>query len=229
MKPPTSLAEPPDQAIRIPATATTLAGFRAWVMSDEFPEYGRISYIEREIFVDMSPEEMETHNKIKYEVSYAIINLNKELDLGEFHGDGMLVLNDAAGLSTEPDGAFVTWDSYEAGRVRLIERKRQPGQYTELQGTPDWVLEVVSQSSVTKDTRSLRAAYHRAGVPEYWIIDARSEVIDFQILRRQRDRYVAVSPRGGWLRSRVFGRRFHLDRQLNRLGRWNYTLSVAPD
>jgi Uma2 family endonuclease len=225
----TSLAEPPDQVIRIPPTATTLAGFREWISSDKFPDYCRASYIQGEIVLDMSPEELETHNKIKYELSYAIIKLNKELDLGEFHGDGMLLLNDAAGLSTEPDGAFVTWESYEAGRVRLIERERRPGQYTELQGTPDWVLEVVSQSSVEKDTKSLREAYHRAGVPEYWIIDARSEAIDFQVLRYRRDRYVAVSPREGWLRSRVFGRGFLLERQRNRQGRWNYTLRVTPD
>jgi Uma2 family endonuclease len=229
MKRPTSLAELPEQAIRIPATATTLAGFREWVMSDDFPEHGRISYVQGEIFLDMSPEELDTHNKIKYEVSYAIIKLNKELDLGEFHGDGMLLLNDAAGLSTEPDGAFATWESYEAGRVRLIERRRRPGQYTELQGTPDWVLEVVSRSSVEKDTKSLREAYHRAGIPEYWIIDARSEAIDFQILRYRRDRYVAVSPREGWLRSRVFGRGFLLERQRNRQGRWSYTLRVTPE
>jgi Uma2 family endonuclease len=91
------------------------------------------------------------------------------------------------------------------------------------------VLEVVSQGSVTKDTRSLREAYHRAGVPEYWIIDARSEAIDFQILRYRRDRYVAVSPREGWLRSRVFGRGFLLERQHNRQGRWSYTLRMTTD
>jgi Uma2 family endonuclease len=36
----------------------------------------------------------------------------------------------------------------------------------ELEGTPDWVLEVVSQSSVAKDTKWLRESYHKAGIPE---------------------------------------------------------------
>ena len=48
MKRSTSLEEPPDQAIRIPATATTLAGFREWISSDKFPEYCRASYIQGE-------------------------------------------------------------------------------------------------------------------------------------------------------------------------------------
>ena len=154
--------------------------------------------------------------------------MNEELDLGEFYSDGTLVTNEAADLSTEPDGTFVTWRSFEAGRVRLTPREDRPGQYVELQGTPDWVLEVVSRSSVAKDTRVLRAAYHRAGVPEYWIIDARFDAIDFQVLRRRRDRYVVVAPRGGWHRSPVFGRGFRLERRRNRMGRWKYTLEVAP-
>ena len=52
-----------DPAIRIPARAATRAGFRAWALSDEFPERGRFSFINGELFIDMSPEELETHNK----------------------------------------------------------------------------------------------------------------------------------------------------------------------
>jgi Uma2 family endonuclease len=224
-----SLADMPEPAIRIPARATTLPGFREWVLSDEFPEHCRISYIRGELFIDMSPEELDTHNRVKSELTYAIIKLNKELDLGHFYSDGTLVTNEGADLSTEPDGAFVSWQSYETARVRLIPRKDSPGQFIELQGTPDWVVEIVSRSSVEKDTRSLRETYHRAGVPEYWIIDARSEEIDFQILRYRRDSYVAASPRGGWLRSRVFGRAFRLERRRDRMGCWDYTLRVKPN
>ncbi len=109
-----------------------------------------------------------------------------------------------------------------------MPRKDQPGQYVELEGTPDWVLEVVSRSSVQKDTEWLRAAYHRAGIPEYWLIDAQYDEVSFQILRRRRDRYVAVASRDGWVRSTVFGRSFRLDRRKNRMGRWSYTLDVMP-
>ena len=217
-----------DPAIRVPASAVTLAGFREWVLSDDFPEFGRFSYIQGELFIDMSPEELDTHNRVKSEVAYAIMGLNKELDLGHFYSDRTLVTNEAAELYTEPDGTFVSWQSYEAGRVRLLPRKDVAGQYIELQGTPDWVVEIISRSSVEKDTRTLREAYHRARVREYWIINAQFDEIDFQILRYRRDRYVAVSPRGGWLRSQVFGRGFRLERRRDRLGFWEYTLQVTP-
>src|SRR4051794_37531807 len=52
----------PDAPIlEIPARATTPDGFRDWATSDEFPERGRISLLEQEIVIDMSPEEIETH------------------------------------------------------------------------------------------------------------------------------------------------------------------------
>ncbi len=176
----------------------------------------------------MSPEETETHNKVKSEISYGIMKINKERDIGEFYSDGTLVTNEEAELSTEPDGTFVKWASFDAGRVRLLPRTDRPGEFVELIGTPDCVLEVVSRSSLTKDTLELRDAYHRAGIPEYWLVNALYDELDFQILRRRRDRYVAVSPRDGWLRSPVFGCRFHLERRRNRRNRWTYTLHSAP-
>jgi len=223
--PPPAWEVPP---VRIPASAFTHAGFRAWATSDEFPEKLRASFINQEVIIDMSPEELETHNKVKTKVISVLDSFNERLDLGELFSDRTLVSNRAAGLSTEPDGTFVTWSSFEAGRVRLVQRKDRPGQYVELEGTPDWVLEVVSRSTVQKDTVSLRESYHRAGIPEYWLIDAQYAEVSFRILRRRRDRYVAVAPRDGWHRSPIFGRSFRLDRRKNRMGRWTYSLEIAP-
>ena len=73
----------------------------------------------------------------------------------------------------------------------------------EVVGTPDWLLEIVSQTSVAKDTKRLRRQYHRAGVSEYWLIDARGEDIDFQILLWTESDYAGAPERKGWQRSRV--------------------------
>ena len=79
-----------------------------------------------------------------------------------------------------------------------------------------------------KDTELLLDAYHRAGIPEYWIINARFDEVSFQILRRQRARYVVIKSSDGWHRSTVFHRSFQLQRRKNRLGRWAYTLEAKP-
>jgi Uma2 family endonuclease len=215
-----------DHEICIPASAHTLAGFRAWATSDDFPERGRFSFIDGEIYIDMSPEELETHVKVKVELGYVLVGLNKKLKLGEFYSDGALVSNPAANLSTEPDAIFITWETLEAGRVRLVPREGAEGQYIEVEGTPDWVVEVVSKYSVGKDTRRLRKQYHRAGVPEYWLIDARSDAVDFQILVREEADYRNQTDRGGWQTSPLFGRRFRLVRKKGRMGLWEYTLQA---
>jgi Uma2 family endonuclease len=213
-----------EHEVAVPPAAHSLAGFRAWALSDDFPETGRISYLDGEVFIDMSPESYEAHNKIKGELTYAIIKLNKRLKLGEVYSDRMLITNEQANVSTEPDAAFALWETLESGRLRMIPRAQNEEDFAELQGTPDWVLEIVSDSSVRKDTRRLRQLYHRANIPEYWLIDARGDEIAFQILVREDAEYVPSAAAGQWQASRVFGRRFRLTRKRGRMNLWQYTL-----
>jgi len=216
------------QQIRVPARALTLEGFRQWALSAKFPKRGRISFLGEEILIDMSPEEYQTHGQVKVEVGRVIPNLNVELRLGKYFPDRTLLTNKAANLSTEPDAAFATWETLESQRARLVPRLHKGQEYWELQGTPDWVLEIVSKSSVVKDTRLLREKYYLAGIGEYWLIDARGQEVDFQILLHQPSGYVPAPRRRGWQRSQVFGRSFRLERRRGRLGLWDYTLYVKP-
>src|SRR5439155_6093628 len=86
------------------------------------------------------------------------------------------------------------------------------------------ILEVLSDSSVKKDTETLRESYHRIEIPEYWLIDARGKEILFQILNWKHHGYVAAPSKSGWSSSKVFGYRFRLTRTRDRLGIWLYTL-----
>jgi Uma2 family endonuclease len=217
-----------DREVSIPASAYTLAGFRAWARSDDFPERGRISFINQEILIDMSPEEIETHNKVKSTITYGLMHLNEKKDLGEFYSDRALVSNEEAELSSEPDAAFALWETLEAGRVQFVPREDRQGEYVEILGTPDCVVEIISRSSGRKDRVRLRGAYYRAGIPEYWLIDALGEEIVFSILLRGPDGYVEQTARGGWQVSRVFNRRFRLTRRRGRLGHWKYRLEDKP-
>jgi Uma2 family endonuclease len=90
-------------------------------------------------------------------------------------------------------------------------------------------LEVVSRSSVAKDTDVLRQAYAAAGVREYWLVDARGEAPKFDVLRLGRGGYVAVRKRAGWVRSDVFDRWFRLTRQDGRDGYPEFTLEARAD
>jgi Uma2 family endonuclease len=213
-----------DDVVQIPREAWTLSGFRKWAVSEDFPQRGRITFIAGELIVDMSPEEAENHVKVKGEFAYAIMTINKHEDLGEFYGDGLLVTNEDADLSSEPDGTLILHETFDSARAILVPREGEEGEYMELLGTPDLVLEVASKFSMNKDYNRLRQAYHLAGIPEYWLVNARGKKLDFQILHHRPEGYVAGSLRGGWQRSDVLRRDLRLVREKNRRGLWRYTL-----
>lgn len=68
--------------------------------------------------------------------------------------------------------------------------------------------------------------YYRAGVAEYWLVDARRPEIDFQILVRGDHGYVSTEVREGWLFSKVFNHSFQLRRDVDPLGHPDFTLAV---
>jgi Uma2 family endonuclease len=210
------------EVITVPPSAHTHGGFDQWATSNALPDGCRVSWINGEILIDRSPEEVESHNKLKTEVTRVMATVIKQHRLGEFYSDRMLISNDQADLSTEPDAMFASKASLRSGRV--TKQKNARGQYMSLIGSPDWVLELVSQSSVIKDTKSLKKAYQLAGVDEYWLIDARRNEMSIQIFTLAKNGFQAVPVKRGRWTSPLFGFSFHLYREKDEFGYWEYTL-----
>jgi Uma2 family endonuclease len=207
--------------LSVPPEAHTLAGFRAWALSDDVPEKLPLTFIRGKVYVDMSKEEIRSHSLVKTECGRTMANLNVDIDFGHIFINGVLVSNVPADVSNNPDIVAVSHRSLKSGRVRYIESK---GRIMEIEGSPDAVVEIVSKSSVVKDLRDLREAYHRARIREYWIIDARGADIVFQILLWRKSGYARSPVHNGWQHSRVFSRRFRLTRKQDRSGLWSYKL-----
>lgn len=149
----------------------------------------------------------------------------RRLDLGELLADRAFLVNEAADLATEPDITFCSWEALRSGRVKYAERIEGSERFVEVIGSPDLVVEVVSDNSVRKDTRLLPKRYFRAGIPEYWLIDARGEKIDFKLLVRRETAYVEKRPDSkGYRRSQVFDRAFRITRARNPVGGYSYQL-----
>ena len=216
-----------DFVFHIPRDAYTLAGFRKWVLSDEFPEKQPVMFLNGEIYLYMPKEDVFTHAAVKTAVAGPIYILNQELDLGDFYVNGVLVTNVEADVSNNPDMVGILWESLESGKVRYVTNEKD--RTVEIEGSPDWLLEIVSDGSVKKDKRDLRETYHKAGVREYWIIDARGDQIDFQILHWRKTGYAAAPRKADWQRSRVFGRSFQLTRSRDRRGGWRYVLAMKAE
>src|SRR5262249_34027955 len=183
--------------VKIPGWVNDLESFRVWSDSRHFPEVGRISYYEGTVHVDMSKEQLYTHGMVKTAIAHVLFGLAEADEFGHYWCDGAYVTHVEADLSNVPDGVFVATTTLESGRVREVEGKMTG--FVELEGSPDMVLEIVSDKSVRKDTDSLRYLYWVAGISEYWLVDARGDEPLFNILRRTAKEYVSVRPTGGWL------------------------------
>jgi Uma2 family endonuclease len=215
----------PSASFCMPTGSMTLDEFRQWTYSDDFPQTGLIAYLGKEIFVDMSPERLKSHGSVKSEVCTVVHSIVRRKKSGKFYSDSARITNVAAQVSNEPDGLFVSWKSLKSSKIRMVPTA-DGADYIELEGSADWILEIVSPSSVTKDKKTLRDRYHRAGIAEYWLIDARGDELDFQILVHGEDDFEPAKRVGAWQVSPVFGKKFRLRRFTDELGDDDYRLDV---
>ncbi len=212
--------------VRVPASAYNWEGFRAWAVSDDYPDRGKITFAGGELIIDMSPESFEEQGAVKSEICRVLTQFIREQRLGYYRIDRTLISNKLAGLSAEPDSLFLFQRTIDSGRVAFTPEAGRPQSSKEIVGSVDWVLEIVSPSSKRKDERILRDAYFKASIPEYWLIDVLGDEIDFKILVPGDAGYIAVTPLEGWIASPTFDRQFRLYRQRDEKGYWEYTLEM---
>jgi Uma2 family endonuclease len=219
------------RGLRIPAAVTALPAFRAWAQSEAFPQGVRIDYLAGEVDIDMSPEDVTTHGTPKAAIVAGLHTLVVDrLDAGLVLTDSTRLTCSAADLSAEPDVLVVLYTSLETERIRLVPKvDAVAGRYTEIEGAADLVVECVSDSSVIKDTRVLPGLYHRAGVREYWLVDARESVPQLTIQEWTAASYRAVpADDEGFTPSPLLGRAFRLVRRVLLHGVAVYRLEAHP-
>ncbi len=215
-----------DEQIEIPLDIQSLADFRGWALSEKFPETGRVDFVVGRIEVDMSPEDLYCHGALKVELIRVLSQLLKSEQLGDLFTDRARVSSPQANLSAEPDVVFVSYESLDTGRIRLVPKASgEPGRYVELEGGPDLIVEIAGDTSVRKDTERLPEAYFTAGVREYWLIDARRDPLAFQIHHRSPKGFIpAAADAAGYRHSPTFNRSFRLERSSNAAGRTVFDL-----
>lgn len=213
-----------EDGLRVPSSAFTFAGFQRWLTAPDFPESGRIDYLAGDVEVDMSPEDVQTHAVVKAALARTLQEVVSEAERGEVYVDSTRVSSVWAGLSTEPDVVVALWDSFTSGRLRYVTGGA-PGRTSAIEGSPDLIVEIVSDSSVKKDTERLPRLYAKAQVPELWLIDARGEKLSFRVYTLKEGAYAAVKPSvGGWVRSPRLGSSFRLLRFPTPVSTWRYVL-----
>src|SRR5262249_35254533 len=178
-----------------------------------------------DVWADMSKQQIFSHLGVKGEYNRVLANLARAEKGGRYFPDGLFLSNLRADIAVIPDGIFISAESLQQGRVRLIEGKHEG--YVELEGSPDMVLEVVSRASLHKDTVVLKKAYWEANIREYWLVDARQESLEFHIYRHTAKGYSNIRKQaGGWVKSSVFGHSFRLTKEADAAGNPEFTLEV---
>lgn len=210
----------------IPVGINDLASFRRWADSELYPSRGRYSFFEGQLWVDLSMEQLFTHNQVKTKLTAALSQLVDAENNGYFFTDGVRLSNEAADLSSEPDSVFVSFAAIQTGKVRLV--RGQIGGYMELEGSPELVVEIVSPSSVRKDTEVLRDLYAKAGVMEYWLIDARTTSPSLQILEWKDGTFQPTTTGEQPQTSRVLSREIALVQDTDPLGHPRYQFRITP-
>jgi Uma2 family endonuclease len=218
-----------EDELLIPAGVGSLEVFRDWMLSDSFPERGRIDYLQGTVEVDMSPEELQSHGVLKSALHVYIGRVVQDLGLGQVFVDRARFTSEEAGLSCEPDVLVVSWESLRTGRARYQPSSTGGEKLLEITGAVDLVVEVVSDSSTRKDTERLPPLFAVAGVRELWLADARGKDVRFRIHHLREGRYEAAAVDAeGFQRSLVLERKVRVGRHAGPLeGTWIYDVDEA--
>ena len=137
----------------------------------QFPDDGkRHEIIEGDHY--MTPAPRTKHQRISRRLLVALSGFAASRRLGEvFAAPFDVVLSDENVV--QPDLLFVS-----AARADIVTEDN-------VQGAPDLIVEILSESSRKKDEVTKRKLYERFGVQEYWIVDPELEIVKIFKLTQQ--------------------------------------------
>jgi len=132
------------------------------------PDDKRYELIEGELL--MTPSPVTKHQRVSRKIEFLLEKFVTENDLGEiFHAPYDVYLDNENVL--QPDILFVSRE-----RSHIIGEKN-------IQGAPDLVIEIVSESTAYRDLVQKKSLYAKYGVKEYWVVVPDNEIVEVYVLR----------------------------------------------
>ena len=139
----------------------------------QFPDDGkRHEIIEGDHY--MTPAPRTKHQKISINLATAMAAFAKQKSLGVvLTAPCDVILSDENVV--QPDLLYVS-----AARAAIVTEDN-------IQGAPDIVVEIISESTRKKDEVTKRKLYERFGVQEYWVVDPELEIV--KVFKRTQQKY----------------------------------------
>jgi Uma2 family endonuclease len=132
------------------------------------PDDERYELIEGELL--MTPSPITKHQRISKNLAFSLLIFVNEHDIGEVFYAPFDVYLDNENV-VQPDILFVLKE-----RLNIIGEKN-------IQGAPDLVIEITSESTAYRDLVQKKKLYAKFGVKEYWIVIPGEELIEVYILK----------------------------------------------
>ena len=162
-----------------------------WDDIKDWPEdAGRTEIVDGELV--MSPTPATRHQRICTCLTGEIGSFLQQRDCGPFFGCAMHVIL-GPHVHYEPDLCFIT------------KRRRHIVKEKFIDGPPDLVIEVISESNRTHDTVVKFQHYAQYGVAEYWLVDPRDNEISTWYLEGNEYVLLGRAHPGGLVVSQVLG------------------------
>lgn len=175
---------------------TTAVHKLTWEDIRDFPETaGRTELVAGELIV--SPIPATRHQEVCTKLGIELGLFVRDRDLGTFFSSPTHVILDKH-VHYEPDLSFV---AKERGLI-IAENY--------IEGPPDLIIEVISESNRTYDTVVKYESYERYDVSEYWLVDPREQHIRVYSLQSSGFVPLGIFSAGDRVESKVFAE-LHLD------------------
>ena len=206
--------------------------FRAWKLSDDCPRWGKFEWIGGAVRLEVGREPLISYNLTRAALVRSLGNRIDEEDCGFYFSARSPVVSPEGAVrrvNCEPDFVFLSHEAILSGRVTLTPKVGREGDFTEIVGPPDVIVELRSDSSTRKDTVDLPADLFALGVSEYWLADARVDPPGLTIHVRGPEAFEPVADDAeGFVASEAFGRRYRLETHAGRSGVRQTRLVEAP-
>lgn len=121
--------------------------------------------------VHMRPAPRTRHQRVSFELAVALHLFTKEQELGAIYEAPIDVVLPELASPVQPDILYIPTAQLDIVKEKLIE------------GAPALIVEVLSPGNPDHDRRTKFHLYARAGVQEYWIVDADSCLVEVFSLR----------------------------------------------
>lgn len=132
------------------------------------PDDERYELIEGELL--MTPAPNTEHQRISRKLEIRMVRFVEEKNLGEIFDAPYDVYLDKEN-NVQPDILFISKE-----RLYIIGDNN-------VQGAPDLVVEIISESSAYRDTIQKKRLYARFGIKEFWIVAPREKMIEVYSLK----------------------------------------------